>query len=93
MKQINIREALLELDRKTDARYDLTTLYEACKLDDDDKQKLVKYIDAYDHPATINKFLSSKCDAITEALGDDDVSDMKIIDEIKMLTLKYYRVV
>ena len=82
MKQINIREALLELDRKTDARYDLTTLYEACKLDDDDKQKLVKYIDAYDHPATINKFLSSKCDAITEALGDDDVSDMKIIDEI-----------
>lgn len=82
MKQINIREALLELDRKTDARYDLTTLYEACKLDDDDKQKLVKYIDAYDHPATINKFLSSKCDAITEALGDDDVSDMKVIDEI-----------
>ena len=82
MKQINIREALLELDRKTDARYDLTTLYEACKLDDDDKQKLVKYIDAYDHPATINKFLSSKCDAITEALGDDDVSDMKLIDEI-----------
>lgn len=82
MKQINIREALLELDRKTDARYDLTTLYEACKLDDEDKQQLVKYIDAYDHPATINKFLSSKCDAITEALGDDDVSDMKIIDEI-----------
>lgn len=82
MKQINIREALLELDRKTDARYDLTTLYEACKLDDDDKQQLVKYIDAYDHPATINKFLSSKCDAITEALGDDDVSDMKLIDEI-----------
>lgn len=82
MKRINIREALLELDRKTDCRYDLTTLYEACKLDDDDKNKLVKYIDAYDHPATINKFLTSKCDAISEGLADDDVSDMKIVDEI-----------
>lgn len=82
MKNINIREALLELDKRTSCQYDLTTLYEACKLDDNDKNQLVKYIDAYDHPSVIGGFLASKCEALSEELGDDDVSDLKVIDDI-----------
>lgn len=82
MKNINIREALLELDKRTGCQYDLTTLYEACKLDDNDKNQLVKYIDAYDHPSVIGGFLASKCEALSEELGDDDVSDLKVIDDI-----------
>lgn len=82
MKIINIREALLELDKRTSCQYDLTTLYEACKLNDEDKNQLVKYIDAYDHPSVIGGFLASKCEALSEELGDDDVSDLKLIDDI-----------
>ena len=82
MKNINIREALLELDKRTSCQYDLTTLYEACKLNDEDKNQLVKYIDAYDHPSVIGGFLASKCEALSEELGDDDVSDLKLIDDI-----------
>ena len=82
MKIINIREALLELDKRTACQYDLTTLYEACKLNDEDRNQLVKYIDAYDHPSVIGGFLASKCEALSEELGDDDVSDLKLIDDI-----------
>ena len=34
MAIINIRESLLALDKKTSGKYELTTLYEACKLDE-----------------------------------------------------------
>lgn len=83
MKHINIREALLTIDKNTDCQYDLTSLYEACKLNDEDKKQLVKYIDGVADPEVINGFLATKCDAISEELDDDDVSDMKgIIDDI-----------
>ena len=86
MKKINIREALLKLDKDSCCRYDLTTLYESCKLDDEDKVKLVQYIDAYEHPSIIGGFLESKCDCINESYDDDDVSDIagaeKVVKEI-----------
>lgn len=86
MKKINIREALLKLDKDSCCRYDLTTLYESCKLDDEDKVKLVQYINAYEHPSIIGGFLESKCDCINESYGDDDVSSIagaeKVIKEI-----------
>lgn len=76
MKKINIRESLLNMDRATDCKYDLTTLYEACNLDEKKKEELVKYVDAYDIDAT-NKFLSNEAQScgLMEDLPDDDISD------------------
>lgn len=86
MKKVNIREALLKLDRDSCCQYDLTTLYESAKLKDEDKVKLVQYIDAYEHPSVIGGFLESKCQGMNESFYDDDVSDIasaeKIIKEI-----------
>ena len=86
MKKINIREALLNIDKRTNAQYDLTTLYEACKLSEEDKKKVVQYIDAKEPPFMIGEFLASKCDAVCESIvGDDEVSEAdmkKIVDDI-----------
>lgn len=84
MKKINIREALLEIDRKTSCQYDLTSLYEACKLDDKDKHQLVKYIASYDHPSIIGDFLSTRCDGLSESVEDDITEDdmKKVIDDV-----------
>lgn len=72
MKKVNILESLLEIDKKTSNRYELATLYEACKLEDDDKVQLVKYIDSYEHPSLIGQFLEGKCDGLCESNCDDD---------------------
>lgn len=82
MKKINIREALLKLDQDSYGQYDLTTLYECCKLTDDDKIELVKYIDAYEHPSVIGGFLEGKCKGINENFDDDDITDIKDAEEI-----------
>lgn len=83
MKRVNIRESLLEIDRATDCQYDLTSLYEACKLDDEDKKKMVQYIEAHEEPAEMGKFLATKCEGLTEKLGDDDVVDIdKFLSEL-----------
>lgn len=81
MKRINIREALLDMDRATDCEFDLTSLYEACCLDDKKKEKLVQYIDAYDIDAT-NKFLSNEAtsqglmEEVADDLSDDELKDI-----------------
>ena len=83
MKLVNIRESLLEIDRATDCQYDLTSLYESCKLKDEDKQQLVQYIEAHEEPAEMGKFLATKCEGITEKLGDDDLVDIdKFLSEL-----------
>ena len=75
MKKINIRESLLQFDKDTSCQYDLTSLYEACALDEEDKKKLVQYIDAKDIDAT-NKLLTNRAteQGFMENLSDD-VSD------------------
>ena len=75
MKRINIRESLLQFDKDTSCQYDLTSLYEACALDEEDKKKLVQYIDAKDIDAT-NKLLTTRAteQGFMENLADD-VSD------------------
>lgn len=78
MRKINIKESLLNMDKETDCKYDLTSLYESCNLTDDKKRKLVKYIDAYDIDAT-NKFLSNE--ASSQGLMEntaDDISDEEL---------------
>ena len=87
MKKINILESLLELDKKSSNRYELATLYEACKLKDDEKVELVKYIDSYEHPSLIGQFLESKCEGMCDTnVDDDDCTDIeclkKTVDDI-----------
>ena len=75
MKRINIRESLLNMDRETDCKYDLTSLYESVKLDDEKKKQLCQYIDKVDIDAT-NRFLSNE--ASSQGLmenASDDISD------------------
>lgn len=78
MKKINIRESLLQFDKDTSCQYDLTSLYEACNLNDEDKKKLVQYIDAKDIDAT-NRFLTNKATehGFMESVSDD-VSDEEL---------------
>ena len=85
MAIINIRESLLALDKKTSGKYELTTLYEACKLDEKDKEQLVKYIDTKEPPFMIGQFLTDKCaGCLGEAVEDDatEADKMKFIDDI-----------
>ena len=80
MKKINILESLLELDKKSSNRYELATLYEACKLKDDEKVQLVKYIDSYEHPSLIGQFLESKCEGMCDTnVDDDDCTDIECL--------------
>ena len=90
MKKINIRESLLNMDRDTDCRYDLTTLYEACNLDEKKKSKLIQYIDSYDIEGT-NKFLTNEASnvGLMENTSDDlddvdceDCSESFIFEDI-----------
>lgn len=78
MKRINIRESLLNMDRETDCRYDLTSLYESVKLDDEKKKQLCQYIDKVDIDAT-NRFLSNE--ASSQGLMEntsDDIADEEL---------------
>lgn len=78
MKKINIRESLINMDRETDCKYDLTSLYESCKLDDEKKKELCQYIDKVDIEAT-NRFLSNE--AASQGLmenASDDIADEEL---------------
>ena len=81
MKIINIRESLQGMDINTDCKYNLTRMYESLILDEEKKEKLVKYIDAYDIDAT-NKLLSNEMSSqgLMEYY-DDDLPDEEIVDE------------
>lgn len=76
MKIINIRESLKGMDIDTNFRHNLTGLYESLILNEDKKEKLVKYIDAYDIDAT-NKFLSNEFSSqgLMEYYEDDEFDD------------------
>lgn len=76
MKKINLRESLLELDKKTSFRYALTDLYEACMLGEDDKKKLVQYVADRDIKGMSN-MLSNAAGVMTENV-DDDLSDDEV---------------
>lgn len=78
MKRINIRESLLNMDRETDCKYDLTSLYESVKLDDEKKKQLCQYIDKVDIDTT-NRFLSNE--ATSQGLmenASDDIADEEL---------------
>lgn len=86
MKKINIRESLLQFDKDTSCQYDLTSLYEACALDEKDKKQLVQYIDAKDIDAT-NRFLTNKAtehgfmESVSDDVSDDELASFGVEKE------------
>ena len=77
MKKVNIREALLDMDKQTYCQYDLYTLYEACNLQECDKKEIAKMISDDKSPEDIyDKLVDKFSDSVTTT-DDDDISDMK----------------
>lgn len=81
MKKINIKESLLQIDKLTDCKYDLTSLYEACRLDEKKKEKLVQYIDAYDHEG-MSKFLQNEVGGCMNESCTDDLTDEELQNQL-----------
>lgn len=76
MTKINIRESLKHLDEDTFCKYDLTTLYDSCVLDDKDKKLIVKMLYDKEDPEVIYQKLCMYFD-------DDEIAD---IDEFMLDT-------
>lgn len=77
MIKVNIREALLTMDKDTCCKYDLYTLYEACNLSECDKKEIAKMIADKDDPDVIYDKLVDKFGEQDFSKIDDDVSDIK----------------
>ena len=99
MKKINLKESLKKMDIDSDFQFHLTELYEACKLDDEKKKKLVQYIDGYDIEGT-NKLLSNTAasqglmEMCEDDLTDDELRESvrKIYDDDDCLELTGYHI-
>ena len=89
---IRIRESLNKMDMDTDCKYDLVSLYESCKLTEQEKEKLVKMIYTNEDPATIFNSLNRTYTrqqgsrpsnaSITNICEDfDDFDDLYMSDE------------
>lgn len=76
----SIRRILLEMDKRTSGEYDLTTLFEACNLSDEDKKKAVRYIDAYDTEGLSN-MLKNKLPGSDKICADDDCTGLESFSE------------
>ena len=76
MTKINIRESLKHLDEDTFCKYDLTTLYDSCVLDDKDKKLIVKMLYDKEDPEVIYQKLCMYFD-------DDEIAE---IDEFMLDT-------
>ena len=84
MKKINILESLKKIDKDTFSEYDLSTLYESNRWDEDQKKQLVKYISSCKDPSFIGQYMADcqDCKNITES-DDDDIDDLRFIDMSK----------
>lgn len=69
MSKINIRESLKHMDEDTFCKYDLTTMYDSCVLDDEDKKVLAKMLYDKEDPEVIYQKLCMYFD-------DDQVADI-----------------
>ena len=78
MKKINLKESLIKLDMDTDFKHSLTDLYEACRLDENKKEKLAQYIEDRDIPG-MSKMLSNEANVMTENISDD-MSDEEVTE-------------
>lgn len=87
MKRINLKESLLQIDKQTDFKYTLTDLYEACMLGDDDKKKLVQYVEDKDIPA-MSAMLSNAAGVMSENVSDDLPDDEVTLVENDNMSLQ-----
>ena len=69
MTKINIRESLKHLDEDTFCKYDLTTLYDSCVLDDKDKKLIARLLYDKEDPEVIYQKLCMYFD-------DDEIADI-----------------
>ena len=84
MKKINILESLKKIDKETFSEYDLSTLYESYRWDEDQKKQLVQYISSYKDPSFIGQYMADcqDCKNLTES-DDDNIDDLRFIDMSK----------
>lgn len=82
MTKVNIREALNQMDKDTDCKYDLVTLYESCNLTEEDKKDIAKSIaDKEDADVIYDKLVDKYGDDLS--FDDDDINDLKFLDMSK----------
>ena len=82
MTKVNIREALNQMDKDTDCKYDLVTLYESCNLTEEDKKDIAKSIaDKEDADVIYDKLVDKYGDDVS--FDDDDINDLKFLDMSK----------
>lgn len=79
MTKVNIREALNQMDKDTNCKYDLVTLYEGYNFNDEEKKEIAKMISDNEDAEVIYDRLSDKFGKDVD-FDDDDVSDI-ILDE------------
>lgn len=77
MTKVNIREALNQMDKDTNCKYDLVTLYEGYNFNDEEKKEIAKMISDDKSPEEIyDKLVDKFSDSVTTT-DDDDISDIK----------------
>lgn len=82
MTKVNIREALNQMDKDTDCKYDLVTLYESCNLTEEDKKDIAKSIaDKEDADVIYDKLVDKYGDDLS--FDDDNINDLKFLDMSK----------
>lgn len=76
MTKVNIREALNQMDKDTNCKYDLVTLYEGYNFNDEEKKEIAKMISDNEDAEVIYDRLSDKFGKDVD-FDDDDISDIK----------------
>ena len=82
MTKVNIREALNQMDKDTNCKYDLVTLYEGYNFNDEEKKEIAKMISDNKDAEVIYDRLSDKFGKDVD-FDDDDISDITL-DECNM---------
>lgn len=82
MTKVNIREALNQMDKDTNCKYDLVTLYEGYNFNDEEKKEIAKMISDNEDADVIYDRLSDKFGKDID-FDDDDISDITL-DECDM---------
>jgi hypothetical protein len=93
-ESFDLREALNEIDLRTDNRYDLLNLYEACDLSGDEKKKLATVVYDQEDASVIydtlnDRYITGKEIDIPERVKDGVIHEG--MDENKLLTEATFR--
>lgn len=83
MTKVNIREALNQMDKDTNCKYDLVTLYEGYNFNDEEKKEIAKMISDNEDAEVIYDKLSDKFEEDVNFDDDDNTDDLKFIDMSK----------